>query len=68
MRAASLSLSSCKRLAQFRILRVVDWEQAGVDHWLRITVAFERLGSRIYGGGDGVAHLDRLTSFAPVIT
>ena len=38
-------------------MRVVDWEQAGVDHWLRITVAFERLGSRIYGGGDGVAHL-----------
>ena len=36
---------------------VIDREQAGIDHRLRVAIAFQRLSGRIRGGGDGVTDL-----------
>lgn len=46
-----------ERLTQFGELRVVDREQAGVHHRLRVAVAGQRFGGRVRGRGDRVAHL-----------
>ena len=52
-----VELELIERLAEFRILRIVDREQTRVDHGLRVTVAFERIGRGLERGSDGVAHL-----------
>ena len=52
-----VELELVERVAQLRVLGVVDREQAGVHHRLRIAVARQRFGGALGGGGDRIADL-----------
>ena len=46
-----------KRITEHRIVRAVQWVQAGEHHGFGVVVAGQRRGGRLVERGDGVAHL-----------